>query len=498
MGLLDNTTQRDYYQGSEQGNYQFVSLQDIINQFMIVYVGEEKIISKAKRTDVAFHAQRALAELSFDTFKSFKSQEIVLPPSLTMMLPHDYVNYTKMSWSDDAGVKRIIYPTSLTSNPFKIQQHDDGRYNFSIPTTALITNGDFSESFGQTGGWSSSPHHGSSFGSALGVTNGQYEWTHTTQALNGAYSGRHFAIWQEIDVSEIDTITITAKGLSSAAGSGKNAGVVRIGLSNFIDFNQTSPTSGYDPNRTNPNLPTNPSRNLDPLVFDLQTTTGLPSYIEFNDGSGSLSADTTLEDIDVSGLNTVYLLAVSDGGQTTSSAANGTNAIDDIVLTYDDISFKLQTTGDSTTWTNFKSHSAQDLKTDDYEYDDDIFNTYEGQRYGIDPAHAQANGSFYIDDLKGLIHFSSNISGKTVILDYISDGLGTDEEMKVHKFAEEAMYKCILYAVLSTRSNTQEYLVQRFKREKFAAVRNAKLRLSNFKLEELTRILRGKSKHIKH
>ena len=224
----------------------------------------------------------------------------------------------------------------------------------------------------------------------------------------------------------------------------------------------------------------------------------MPSYIEFNDGSGSLSADTTLEDIDVSGLNTVYLLAVSDGGQTTSSASNGTNAIDDIVLTYDDISFKLQTTGDSTTWTNFKSHSAQDLKTDDYEYDDDIFNTYEGQRYGVDPAHAQANGSFYIDNLKGLIHFSSNISGKTVILDYISDSLGTDEEMKVHKFAEEAMYKCILYAVLSTRSNTQEYLVQRFKKEKFAAVRNAKLRLSNFKLEELTRILRGKSKHIKH
>ena len=139
MGLLDNTTQRDYYQGSEQGNYQFVSLQDIINQFMIVYVGEEKIISKVKRTDVAFHAQRALAELSFDTFKSFKSQEIVLPPSLTMMLPHDYVNYTKVSWSDDAGIKRIIYPTSLTSNPFKIQQHDDGRYDFSIPTTALIT-----------------------------------------------------------------------------------------------------------------------------------------------------------------------------------------------------------------------------------------------------------------------------------------------------------------------------------------------------------------------
>jgi hypothetical protein len=38
----------------------------------------------------------------------------------------------------------------------------------------------------------------------------------------------------------------------------------------------------------------------------------------------------------------------------------------------------------------------------------------------------------------------------------------------------------------------------RMKREKFAAVRNAKLRLSNIKLEELTQTMRGKSKHIKH
>tara|TARA_R110002051_G_scaffold224241_1_gene287401 strand:+ start:73 stop:372 length:300 start_codon:yes stop_codon:yes gene_type:complete len=98
----------------------------------------------------------------------------------------------------------------------------------------------------------------------------------------------------------------------------------------------------------------------------------------------------------------------------------------------------------------------------------------------------------------GKIHFSSNISGKTIVLDYISDSLGTDGEMQVHKFAEEAMYKSIAYAILATRANTQEYLVQRFKRERFAAIRTAKLRLSNIKLEEITQILRGKSKQIKH
>ena len=84
-----------------------------------------------------------------------------------------------------------------------------------------------------------------------------------------------------------------------------------------------------------------------------------------------------------------------------------------------------------------------------------------------------------------------------MILDYISDSLGTDAEMQVHKFAEDAMYKCIAHAILATSSYGQQ-LVPRLIKEKFAAVRKAKLRLSNLKLEELTQILRGKSKQIKH
>ena len=85
-----------------------------------------------------------------------------------------------------------------------------------------------------------------------------------------------------------------------------------------------------------------------------------------------------------------------------------------------------------------------------------------------------------------------------MILEYISDSLGTDEEMKVHKFAEEAIYKWIAYGILSARPNIPEYIIQRYKKERFAETRKAKLRLSNIKLEELTQILRGKSKHIKH
>ena len=41
-------------------------------------------------------------------------------------------------------------------------------------------------------------------------------------------------------------------------------------------------------------------------------------------------------------------------------------------------------------------------------------------------------------------------------------------------------------------------MVVRFKREKFAETRKAKLRLSNLKSEELAQVMRGKSKQIKH
>tara|TARA_R110002020_G_scaffold91063_4_gene221386 strand:- start:7891 stop:8760 length:870 start_codon:yes stop_codon:yes gene_type:complete len=289
MGLITQTGQA-YYTGSDFGGYQFTSLEHVINQFIIAYVGENKIISKIKRTDVAYHAQRALQELSFDTFKSTKSQEIVVPASLTMVLPQDYVNYIKLTWSDSSGIEHVIYPAIKTSNPLQVQQDSDGVYQY--------------------------------IGTALDTDN-----TSTTNA-------------------------------------------------------------------------------------------------------------------------------------------------------------------------NFSTISASQ-NTDDYE--DDTYWVLHGQRYGLDPQHAQANGSFFIDELTGKIHFSSNISGKTLILKYISDSLGTDAEMKVHKLAEEAMYKHMAYAILSTSSSQMhQQLAPRFKKEKFAETRKAKLRLSNIKLEEITQILRGKSKQIKH
>ena len=299
MALI-NLTDEQYYLGpdgvwhswdEDYGNYQFTSIKDIINNFIIAYVGEDKIISKIKRTDVAFHAQRGIKELHFDTLPSVKSAEVEVGPSLNMVLPKDYVNYVKVTWTDGRGIERIVYPARKTSNPQAILQDDNYEYLFDEQSREILE-------------------------AEQSITKTRFQKT--------------------------------------------------------------------------------------PRTSDNINTDGV---IEHN---------------------------------------------------------------------NF------------------------GRRYGLTPERAQTNGVFYIDQLANIINFDSSFVGKVITLKYISDGLATDEEMTVHKFAEEALYKYIAHAILATRANTPEYLVMRFKKEAAAAKRNAKLRLSNIKIEEIAQVMRNKSKQIKH
>ena len=87
MGLLTQTGQTYYGDASNYGSYQFTSLNDIVNNFIIAYVGESKIISKINKTDVLFHAKRGIQEFNFDTLPSTKSIEIDLPSTLAFILP---------------------------------------------------------------------------------------------------------------------------------------------------------------------------------------------------------------------------------------------------------------------------------------------------------------------------------------------------------------------------------------------------------------------------
>ena len=527
MGLLDNITHKEYYQGNNLGNYQFTSLDHIISQFEIAYVGENKIIPKANRADIAFHAQRALQELSFDTFKSIKAQQIDLPPTLVMPLPHDYVNYTKISQVDSAGIKRLLYPVKETSNPFQIRQLDNGTYNFPSGES-VVKNSGFDDLDGEIpNNWQvlmPGPNLSNNGNSAAGVVGSSLKFSYVTKNGFGANGwGQVSAIYQEVDVSNLKTINVSADGVTSditfttaASVAGTAVGTIRFGLSTvspsgITNFNN-HPTFTYNDHVTygDATFPQTPL--ADTSIFDID-------YLEW---TGNESSTKTIDGIDVSNIDTLYVIALSfidatthlgsglalkPDGVTPSDAAKGShstnnNSLDNLTIINAEASSVLTpepgNETESSTWNNYKAHTPSENNVNDYQdYQNDIYWPNEGRRYGLDPKHAQINGSFYIDERLGRIHFSSNISGKTVILDYISDGLAREADWQIHKFAEEAMYKWIAHAIISTSSYGQP-LVPRLTREKFAAVRKAKLRLSNIKLEELTQMLRGKSKWIKH
>ena len=456
MGLLDGTTQSAYYSGNDFGNYQFVSLDDIITQFQIAYVGEGKIIPKIKRTDVAFHAQRALAELSFDTFKSFKAQEIVVPATLQMILPQDYVNYTKISWVDSAGIKHLLYPMGKTSNPEKYQTDTNGEYLFQadslIPSGEMVRNGNF---HGGSQHWNLNE----TFTSA-GVTTIQ---TLATDAAIGSQTFGDPTIGWFYSYSGNALRAYNAPGISTFQGVTQTGVNIKSGEQYKVSVTASGYTSGS-------------------FVLTIIDERGDITSMNAITSNGTFLQTLT------AGVTAAGQYNPSSIMFRNQATGNGNIIIDNISIV------RVGDEETSTTWANYKSGTPSENQDD---YIDDTYWPMNGSRYGLDPQYAQANGSFYIDNNSGKIHFSSNISGKTVVLDYISDSLGTDGEMQVHKFAEEAMYKYIVHAIMSTSSFGQQ-LVPRLTKEKFAAVRKAKLRLSNIKLEEITQVLRGKSKQIKH
>lgn len=296
------TAKRDNY-----GGYQYTSLNDIINNFIVAYVGAGKLIPSVKRTDVIFHAKRGMQEFSYDTLKSVKSQELTISPSLTAVIPQDYVNYVRLSWIDDLGVKRIIYPnTNLTINPSQAPEQDS-------------------------------------------------------------------------------TGEITQDGLGE-------------------------------------NIETDPPQTVERWRdADTKKITGLYFEDSVNEG-----------------------------------------------------------------------YSVDDMYLDNY-----YWGGFYGQRYGEDPVLTQNNGWFGIDDKRGVFTFSSNLKGRLIVIEYISDGLAYDLDTRVPKMIEDAMYAHISHAIIASRINQPEYIVNRLKRERSAKLRNAKIRLSNIKIGELTQLMRGKSKWIK-
>ena len=88
------------------GSYQYVSLVDIVNNFMLMYQGNHSLVNNEDRFKVLFHAKRAIQELNYDAFKEIKALELSICDSVRFVLPSDYVNWVIVSMFKDV----VLYP----------------------------------------------------------------------------------------------------------------------------------------------------------------------------------------------------------------------------------------------------------------------------------------------------------------------------------------------------------------------------------------------------
>jgi len=110
-----NITQEQYYQNNGSnptnenwGTYQYLLLSDIINNFLLTYVGDGKVINKIDRNEVIFHAKRGLQELHYDALREIVGFEAQVPETLKMHLPHDFVSLVKISYVGSDGLTHPI------------------------------------------------------------------------------------------------------------------------------------------------------------------------------------------------------------------------------------------------------------------------------------------------------------------------------------------------------------------------------------------------------
>jgi hypothetical protein len=79
------------------GSYQYVSLADIVNNFILMYVGNDKLINNVDRYTILFHAKRAIQELNYDALRNIKVLEFEMGDNLKLVMPPDYINYVRIS-----------------------------------------------------------------------------------------------------------------------------------------------------------------------------------------------------------------------------------------------------------------------------------------------------------------------------------------------------------------------------------------------------------------
>jgi hypothetical protein len=106
------------------GSYQYVSLQDIVNNFLLMYNGNHSLVNNQERYKILFHAKRAIQELNYDAFKEIKVLELSVCDQLRYVLPSDFVNWVRISHYKDGWLMPLTENIQTLSAKAYLQDHN--------------------------------------------------------------------------------------------------------------------------------------------------------------------------------------------------------------------------------------------------------------------------------------------------------------------------------------------------------------------------------------
>lgn len=125
------------------GSYQYVSLYDIVNNFMLMYAGNHSLVNNEERYKILFHAKRAIQELNYDAFKEIKILELDVCDTLRYVLPPDYVNWVRISLYRDGVLMPLTENIQTNWSDAYLQDNNcrilfDNNGNILKPSTSTI------------------------------------------------------------------------------------------------------------------------------------------------------------------------------------------------------------------------------------------------------------------------------------------------------------------------------------------------------------------------
>tara|TARA_B100001059_G_scaffold236043_1_gene284389 strand:+ start:5719 stop:6633 length:915 start_codon:yes stop_codon:yes gene_type:complete len=126
------------------GSYQYISLADIVNNFLLMYDGNHSLINNEERYKILFHAKRGIQELNYDAFKEIKSLQLTVYSDLRFVLPSDYINWVRVSLFKNNTIRPLVENIQVQSALSYVQSATstftyDADDNVNTQTSSLDT-----------------------------------------------------------------------------------------------------------------------------------------------------------------------------------------------------------------------------------------------------------------------------------------------------------------------------------------------------------------------